>query len=221
MSAAGIIYIEAVVDDLERPALIAAAEQLDECLSAAAGARTEIRLGFSRSLAAIQPKNTTMVVIASLLADVARGESLSATEARWRAQLSSMPAEPACSMFLCTVFRHIARNATEPSMVPGSDTKERILRLNLLAAELSHDTGVAIIDIDRAFAHLGARELRTDYRLSGAVAAEVAAHTIVGGILSAGLDEVVAADVLQRAIQFHGALWQVNTLVNRRLGRRQ
>ncbi len=98
--------------------------------------------------------------------------------------------------------------------------RERIRRLNLFALELSHDTGVGIIDIDRALTHIGARQLGADYRLAGRIAAEVAAHTIVGSILLAGLDDAAAPEVLHGAAQFQGALWQIGTLLQRRLGQR-
>jgi hypothetical protein len=217
MSSPGPIHIEAVVDDAEHPALVAAAEQLGECLNAASENRHEVRLHFSPSLEAIAVREPATVVIASLLPEVARDEPMSSIEARWRTQLSSLPASPALSVFLCTVFRHVPRDAPQQHPDGRAATTERIRRLNLLAAELSHDTGAGIVDIDRAFAHLGARALKTDYRLSGAVAAEVAAHTIVRSMLSVGLDDAVAPEVQERALQFQGALWQIGGLLSRRL----
>jgi hypothetical protein len=221
MSSFGPICIEAVVDDAEHPALVAAAEQLGESLSAVSENGREIRLNFAPSFEEIEVREPATVVIASLLPDVSSDESMAATEARWRQQLSSLPALPTLSVFLCTVFRHVPRNASEQQPDGWATTTERIRRLNLLAAELSHDTGAGIIDIDRAFAHHGARALKTDYRLSGAVAAEVAAHTIVWSVLSVGLDDAVAPEIQQRAMQFQGALWQIGDLLNRRLALRR
>jgi hypothetical protein len=216
MSVATAFCIEAVVDDAERPALVATAEQLTECLHAASGSRPAIRLEFANSLDAIDAHARATVIIASLLPEVARDEAIPFVEARWRRQLAALASSP---VFLCTVFRHVSRHGAE-RLAAQRVTMERIRRLDLLAAELSHDSGAAVIDIDRAFAHLGARVLATDYRLRGAVAAEVAAHTIVGSLLAVGLDDIVAAEFLERATQFQGASWQIGDLLARRKVRR-
>jgi hypothetical protein len=214
------ILLQAVVDDAERPALVAASQQLDECLNAATPGRHEIRLEFASAFAAVRTRVPTTVIVASLLPEVARDEPLSSIEARWRSQLSALSTGPAPSVFLCTVFRHVARDAPAPPKSGESEMRERIRRLNLFALELSHDTGIGIIDLDRALAHIGARVLAADYRLAGRIAAEVAAHAIVGSILLAGLDDAVAPEVLHGAAQFQGALWQIGTLLQRRLGQR-
>jgi hypothetical protein len=220
MSAVAPILLQAVVDDAERPALVAASQQLEECLNAATPGRRHIGLEFASAFAAIQTRAPTTVIVASLLPEVARDEPLSSIEARWRSQLSAVTTAAAPSVFLCTVFRHVARDAPAPSNGGGAKIRERIRRLNLFALELSHDTGIGIIDIDRALAHIGARLLGADYRLASPIAAEVAAHTIVGSILLAGLDDAVAPEVLHGAAQFQGALWQIGTLLQRRLGQR-
>ena len=122
-------------------------------------------------------------------------------------------------MLLCTVFRHVA-----PPIGDAGDAlpakRERIRRLNLMAIDLSHDTGAGVVDVDRAFSHVGARSLATDHRLTGRAAAEVAAHTIVAGILAAGLDDVVPPDVQERAAQFQGALRDIDQFLARRLASR-
>ena len=212
MSSSTAFRIEAVVDDAERPALAATSEQLTECLQAASGSRPEIRLEFANSLDAIDAQAPATIIVASLLPEVARDEPMPSVEARWRGQLGTLATSP---VFLCTVFRHVPRHGVDrPENRPA--IIERIRRLNLLAVELSHDSGAAVIDIDRAFAHLGARVLAADYRLRGAVAAEVAAHTIAGSLLAVGLDDIVAPEVLERATQFQGAPWQIGDLLARR-----
>ena len=212
MSSSTAFCIEAVVDDAERPALVATGEQLTECLQAASGSRPEIRLEFANSLDAIDAQAPATIIVASLLPEVTRDEPIPSVEARWRRQLATLTSLP---VFLCTVFRHVPRHGAErPENRPA--IIERIRRLNLLAVELSHDSGAAVIDIDRAFAHLGARVLAADYRLRGAVAAEVAAHTIAGSLLAVGLDDIVAPEVLERATQFQGAPWQIGDLLARR-----
>jgi len=212
MSSSTAFGIEAVVGDAERPALVATGEQLTECLQAASGSAPEIRLQFASSLDAIDAKAPATIIVASLLPEVTRDEPIPSVEARWRRQLATLTPLP---VFICTVFRHVPRHGAErPENRPA--IIERIGRLNLLAVELSHDSGAAVIDIDRAFAHLGARVLAADYRLRGRVAAEVAAHTIAGSLLAVGLDDIVAPEILERATQFQGAPWQIGDLLARR-----
>ena len=117
------------------------------------------------------------------------------------------------AILLCTIFRHVA----DPAPDVAANERERIRRLNLLAIELSHDTGAAVVDFDRVFAHLGARPLATDHTLTGRVAAEVAAHALVANILDAGLDEIVPAEIQERAHQFQGTLADISRLVERRM----
>jgi hypothetical protein len=68
-----------------------------------------------------------------------------------------------------------------------------------MVIELSHDTGAAVADIDRILGYFGARQLQTDYRLGGRLGSELAGHTIVASILAAGLDDIIAPDVQERA----------------------
>jgi hypothetical protein len=212
MSSSTAFCIEAVVDDAERPALVATSEQLTECLLAASGSRPEIRLEFANSLDHDRRASTGNHHRRIAAAGRYRDEPIPSVEARWRRQLGTLTTLP---VFLCTVFRHVPRHGVDrPENRPA--IIERIRRLNLLAVELSHDSGAAVIDIDRAFAHLGARVLAADYRLRGVVAAEVAAHTIAGSLLAVGLDDIVAAEVLERATQFQGAPWQIGDLLARR-----
>ena len=96
---------------------------------------------------------------------------------------------------------------------------ERIRRLNRLAAELSRETGAYVADIDRAFAHIGARTLRSDYRLQGRLAAEVGGHAIAWTLLSGPLDDWIEPEIQQAARTFLGGLQQIDALVNRRLAR--
>ena len=76
---------------------------------------------------------------------------------------------------------------------------------------------MTVIDIDRAFAHIGARALGTDYRLSGRLAAEAGGHALAWSLLALGLDDVIAPEVQERASAFEGGLREINTLVSRRL----
>ena len=220
MTAHAPLLIDAVVADTERPALAAVAEQLRECLRAAAGDDWRITVRFRASLAAIDANDPPAVVVASLLREAdSTGESLAATEARWRKQLSSLPGSPKPPVLLCTVFRHVAAPIGD-ALDMRPERRERIRRLNMMAIDLSHDTGAGVVDIDRAFSHVGARSLATDHRLAGRAAAEVAAHTIVAGILAAGLDDVVPPEVQESAAQFQGTLRDIDRFLARRLAAR-
>jgi hypothetical protein len=199
------LRIEAVVDGAERGALSASAEQLGECLGAATQGSWPVELRFHESIGALEAPDRPTLVICSLLADLDRhdDEPIATTEARWRKDLAALPDGFLC-VFVCTIFRctTLARGGRHVDGMPA--LAERIRRLNLLAAELSHDAGVGVIDIDRVFAHIGARALATDHRLSGPLAADVAGHAIVSGLLAMGLDEVAAPEVQARAKHFHG-----------------
>jgi len=211
------IVIDAVVADAERPAVIAACEQLHECLRAAAGRSWPIELRFRPAPAAIAGPSLPTLAILSLLPELARGDEPEAERAaRWRAALAPL-VDVVPAVFVCTIFRHVAAGGAPDAPTAGVRLVERIRRLNLFAAELSHDTGVGVLDLDRVLAHIGARELQSDYRLSGRIAAEVAGHAIVAGMLAVGLDDIVPPDVQERAQRFQGNLWGIYAYVSRRL----
>jgi hypothetical protein len=214
------IVIDAVVADTERPAIIAACEQLHECLRVAAGRAWPIELRFRPAAAAIVTAPLPTLAIVSLLPDLARGDEPPAERAaRWRAALTPLICVvPA--VFVCTIFRHVAAGGAPEAPADGIRLVERIRRLNLFAAELSHDTGAGVLDLDRVLAHIGARELQSDYRLTSRIAAEVAGHAIVAGLLAVGLDDIVPPDVQQRAQQYQGNLWGIYAYVDRRLRQR-
>ena len=209
------LLIDVVVANAERAALIAAFEQLCECLGAASGITWPARLEFRPSTSAVDLSAT--IVIASLMPELARDdEPVPQIVRRWQQNCSSLIAAAIPAVFVCTVFRHVADypanpKPEEPALI------ERIRRLNLVAVELSRETGVLVIDIDRIFAHIGARALRTDHRLSGPSAAEVAGYTIVSSILASGLDDFIPLEIQERAKQFQGSLAQIGSFIGRRL----
>ena len=212
MSALIPIMIEAEADEAERPAILAGAQQLAEALANATGADWPIQLRFWAPGEAAATSAAGAVLVLSLLPEVARDEPFAETEARWRTRLADLVTGSA-PVLLCTVFGHVAgrRDPDGPRIV------ERIRRLNRMTAELSHDFAVSVVDIDRAFAHIGGRTLQTDYRLSGRLAAEVGGHTLAWSLLALGLDDAIPPEVQDRARDFEGSLQQINTLVSRRL----
>jgi hypothetical protein len=206
------IVIEVAAGEPERPALLAGAQQLAESLAAATGADWPIQLRFWDPDGAITPSGSRSVVILSLVREVDRDEPFSAIEARLRVRLTDLAGDGA-PVLVCTIFRQVAERRTPE----GSRRLDRIRRLNRMTAELSHDLGITVVDIDRAFAHIGGRVLATDYRLGGRLAAEVAGHTLVWSLLSLGLDDMISPEVQERATTFHGGLREINRLVSRRL----
>lgn len=184
------LAIEAVVHPAEKPILVAATRHLADCLSAASGSPWSVALGFADS---ISVKQRQAILVTSLLLEMpGRGEPLSETERRWRDQISALGEAEALAAFVCTIFRYVAGR-------PDAAVVERIRRLNLMAAELSHDTGINVIDLDRALTFVGARKLHTDYRLGGPAVPTVAGHVIVSGILGAGLDDFFPPEIQERA----------------------
>lgn len=209
--------IDAVVAATERPALAAVAAQLRECLHAASGEDWDVQVRFRASLSEISGDERPALVVASLLPELeGNSDAMPAIAARWHAQLAALPGDPSPPVLLCMLFRHVPE-AAEDVPDPRPQLRERIRRLNLLAVDLSHDTGAGVVDLDRAFTHVGARALGTDYRLTGPRAAEVAAHTIVASLFHAGLDDIVPRDVQERAVQFQGALRDIDQLLARRM----
>ena len=174
--------------------------------------------GSLRALAAIDLGEPPDLVVMSMLGDaLSAAEPITAVESRWRNQLQSFQSSATtANVFVCTIFRHVP-GSLDSSDQHDTPSVERIRRLNLLAAELSHDLGIAVVDVDRVFAHIGARNVQADYRMNSTIAAETAAYAIVSSVLASGLDDLIAPDVQERARQHQGKLSQIGKLLNRRL----
>jgi hypothetical protein len=212
------IAIDALVDPLERPGLVAAAEQLSACLGAAAeGADWPVRLNFRRPGDSVLLDTAPTLIVTSLLPEVAREEPIAETDARWRAYLDRLKT-PGAPVFVCTVFRHVAERSKAGATSP---LLARIRRLNRLAVTLSQELDVGVIDLDRVMAHIGGRALNADYRLSGVVAAEVAGHTAAWAMLSWGLDDAVDPMLQEKAKEVLGDLNRIDAVVSRRLNLRR
>jgi hypothetical protein len=190
------IMLQAVVDDGEQPAVRLAMGRLTSSLTASAGHPVAVRCSFVASHEALERLGEDSIVISSFLPEVANfEEAWSQVEHRLRARYEALSGTGAV-IFLCTVLRHVARSE-------GAKQAERklirIRRLNLLAAELSRETGAYVIDLDRSLADIGARKLHTDYRLDGQYACEAAAKFIALAVLSSGLDAHVSFEIQDAA----------------------
>jgi hypothetical protein len=118
----------------------------------------------------------------------------------WRSIIGEIRANSdATSVFLCNVFRHVSGAVPHRYFGETEQTGERIRKFNLMAAEVSHDTGACVIDLDRDLAHVGAGTLHTDYRLAGDLAATAGAHALVATVLWGGLDDIFSPEVQARA----------------------
>jgi hypothetical protein len=214
------IRIEAIVEPQERPALLAGAEQLSDALTRAAGQASPwpVSLIFRPAGSAVPASPETGVAIVSLASEAGRtGEPIAATRARWTAYLEMLQASgaPVC---LSTVFRVVPDRPVDGRPSPLA---ERICRLNRMAADLSHDLGVTVIDIDRAMAHVGGRVMGADWRLGGVFAAEVAGHAVAWGLLALGLDDLIEPALQDRARRALGGLHEIDDVVARRLAQRR
>ena len=214
MSAPPTIRVEAAVDSREQPVLVAAVQQLSEALIAASGGDWPIQLRFRKPDADFAASAEGAVVLLSLLADVDRDEPFATTEARWRARVEALTATGG-TVIVITVFR----NVPDRLSAAGRRRLERIRRLNRLAIDLSHDFVATVADIDRAFAHIGARGLGADYALGGPLAAEVGGHTVTLSLLFSALDAWVPIETQEAARAFHRPLREIDLVVSRRLAR--
>lgn len=189
------ITIKAVVDSNEQAAVSLAASLLEKSLSAAAGDPVAVRCQFEPSLATLKASDESGIIISSLLPEVANyEESWTTVESRLRESYRKLAGTDGAAVFLCTIFRHVPSGSSA-----DHSPLVRVRRLNLLAAEISRETGACVIDIDRSLADIGASQLNTDYRLGGQYASEAAAKFIALAVLSAGLDNYVSFEIQDAA----------------------
>jgi hypothetical protein len=185
------LLIQAWVGETEEPAVRAAAALLATHLNAAAGAPHTVRCAFPTGIDTLDRSGETTIIVTSLLRDVDTDEPWPETERRVRARYLALAEEGTFVVLICTVLRHL------PAELPPAQTtarRVRIRRLNLLAAEISRETGFLVVDIDRSLADIGAQPLQTDYRLTGPFGAEAAGKVIAMTVLAAGLDAVASID---------------------------
>jgi hypothetical protein len=214
-----VIRLDAIVHDIERPVMAALAAQLSTSLSAADKGVWEAQIRLRAPPLSVDPDDPPLAIIASLLPELATpDEPVARVEARWREALAALGENMLPNVFVCTMFRVVAGARQDPGDI--SKIAERIRRLNLLAVDLSHDFGINIVDIDRAFAHVGARWLQSDFRLGSLAAEEVAAHTIAVSLMAAGFGNI-ALETLDEAKRVQGPLWELDKFVQRRIAERE
>ncbi|PNG24720.1 hypothetical protein [Methylocella silvestris] len=191
-----LFVIRASVPAEEQAALSLAALRVADCLAAAGADACRLDCAFADIDAPPDVPGGRELFIASLLPEVERfAEPWNETETRLRARMGEA-ARSHEFLYLLTVFRSV-HEGDDPALAAAR--RIRIRRLNLLAADVSRETGALVIDVDRALADVGARVLATDYRLSGVFAAEAVARCVAGALLTTAFDDHVAAGAIEAA----------------------
>jgi hypothetical protein len=194
------LRIDAVLCDAEREALLNGLDDLRQCLAEELKQEFPIELHFHSSLSVVKPCSLPRLVVTSLLPEITVvQEPISAVEKRLRESFSELLRDGFCKIFLCTVFRRVHGNVKDDEREAGVTRMERIRQLNFLAARLSHELDINIIDFDRSFAHIGGRNLGTDFRLQGSAALLAAKHVITSTFFAAGLDDFCSQELQEKA----------------------
>lgn len=182
------IPIRALVHANERSAITTMAGTLQERLTQAAAEPAAVTCSFAESFADLQKPHEPSIIVTSLLLETDDyQEDWAKVERRLRTRYAALAENAASIVFVTTVFRHISEgDAAQRELL-----RLRIRRLNRLAADLSHEYGIMVIDLDRDLADIGGRRLQTDYHLYGVYAEQAAARSIGRAIVSAGLDNHV------------------------------
>jgi hypothetical protein len=204
------LQLTVAVTEGERDLIVAAANRLSLCLGDGTAPGWPIRIRFVAPDAPLPPE-PSVAILASLAIDAGRsGDPFESIAAGWRDRIAGWRAA-AQPILLLNLFRHVADANDRPARAP------HLRRLNLLAIELSRQSGAGIVDIDRAFALIGGRTLGSDYRGRGAFTIEVAAQAIVAVLLGC-LDDKVAPDRVQAAGQRNGGREALAAIIARHIG---
>jgi hypothetical protein len=175
-----VILIESTATAVETAALRLALDRFAACFAQSDAKSPDFRIVGQESRTAQMQAAT--VIVSSLLSELDNDattpwdETAQRIRQRYRAQSTISPRQ-----YLCTVFRHVAPDAP-------AGLRARIRKINLLAAELSRETGLFIIDIDRSLADVGARAYDTGFDLKGPYATEAVGHEIAATLLGTGFD---------------------------------
>jgi hypothetical protein len=190
------ISIAAFVSENERAAVRLAGDHITRSLSQAAAVPWTCECVFSSDIETLPQRKDADIIMTSLLPELEKiDEPWPQAEQRLRKAYTAL-VEPGIPVFICTILRHMDRSA-EPE--DANARLIRIRRLDLLAAEISRETGAFVIDIDRVLADIGARRFQTDYRLTGNAAAEMAGHFIALTLIDNACDAFVAFEVQDAA----------------------
>jgi hypothetical protein len=189
------ISIDAFVSENERAAVHFAANHITQALSRVTKAPWACDATVRVDMEALKTGDAAMIVT-SLLPELEKlAEPWTEVEKRLRTTYAAL-GERGVPVFICTILRHIG-NDVDPEVAEAIIV--RLRKLNLLAAEISRETGAYVIDLDRLLADIGARRLQTDYRLAGNAAAEMAGHFMALTLLANAPEELVSFEVQNAA----------------------
>jgi len=188
------VPLAACISELEQLALASAGDLMARALSEASGATWECKPRFVPDLAALAVCGEATILVTSLLPELAALDlPWPQHEQRLRTSYAAL-GEGGRQVYICTILRHMREDD------PDAEARLiRLRRLNLLAAEISREFGACVIDLDRALAHVGARRLGTDYRLTGKAAGEVAAHFIAVTLIDSAMDPFCSFEIQEAA----------------------
>ena len=85
--------------------------------------------------------------------------------------------------FLLTIFHYVNPLLLAEHDLDIQSIVQRIRAINLAALEASNSVGFGVLDIDGIFSRLGANNLKTDYKMRGNMAHQVAADFISTALL--------------------------------------
>lgn len=190
------IYVSAFVSEGEQAAVRLAAGHIARALGQAADVPWTCDWVFSPDMETLRRNRDGSIILTSLVPALGdMEESWSRVEERLRTAYVAL-SERGVPVFISTILRHVGH---EEKVELAAAIRIRIRRLNLLASEISRETGAYVIDLDRILADIGARRLRTDYRLVGDAAAEMAGYFISLAVISNALDAFVSAEIQDAA----------------------
>jgi hypothetical protein len=199
MSEKNHIVVAACATEGEQDILNAATRWIERAVTKASGTTWKCVCVFDETLAGMAERAPVSLCIASLIPEVDKiGEAWPLTEKRLRASYAAL-AQKGVPVFVCTVLRHLS---AEIEMTQADAMLLRVRRLNLLAAQLSLELGLYVVDVDRVLADGGARRFATDYRLTGGPATEVVAHFIATTVVTHGLEAVAPVEIHDTAREF-------------------
>jgi hypothetical protein len=191
-----IIPLHACVSLPERAAIQAAAADLVRALRQATAGPVACDPMFVDDIEALAQSPAGTIRLFSLVPELAcLDEPWTDAQARLQAAGQALAAS-GDPVFICTILRHAGSDGDAGRLYRR---RVRIRRLNLLATELSRQTGAFVVDIDRVIADVGGRNLQADYRLDSPAAAEVAGHAMALCMVANGLDAVVAFETQDKA----------------------
>lgn len=188
------IQIAAFVTENERLALSSGGGLLSRALEAEGAALDYAAVSSSAELSQAAAGTIRLMSMATQLASVDTPWAEVQTElSAWISDIAGT-GDP---VLVATVFRCITAEQD-----PEGRLLTRIRRLNLLAAELSREFGVFVVDLDRVLTDIGGMALDTDYRLQGKLAADVAGQALAMCVATNALDLYIPFEAQERTLAY-------------------